>query len=217
MNQFSTTLLTGGLALLLWGSGGEQLHQDTDPTQLVSGDAEVVGLYSESMNDEIADNLRRKADEWGLNVTSTAITDVIVDDQTKDAQRQQLNADREMRAAIARAEGDKRSVELAAEAQLFEAEKQAEAIRVTADAEAYAIKAKAEADAEQTRVVAAAIEDNGQPAIDFEIAKRQVGALAEVAAGESSKVMFLPTNVTEILGSVTTVFETINSRRLNDN
>ena len=53
MNQFSTTLLTGGLALLLWGSGGEQLHQDTDPTQLVSGDAEVVGLYSESMNDEI--------------------------------------------------------------------------------------------------------------------------------------------------------------------
>ncbi|MAM81688.1 MAG: paraslipin [Gammaproteobacteria bacterium] len=195
---------------------------DTESTSIVRSaagrlDPDSLQSSRESMNDEIADNLRRKADEWGLNVTSTAITDVIVDDQTKDAQRQQLNADREMRAAIARAEGDKRSVELAAEAQLFEAEKQAEAIRVTADAEAYAIKAKAEADAEQTRVVAAAIEDNGQPAIDFEIAKRQVGALAEVAAGESSKVMFLPTNVTEILGSVTTVFETINSRRLNDN
>ena len=53
MNQFSTTLLTGGLALLLWGSGGEQLYQNTDPTQLVSGNAAVERLYSESMNDEI--------------------------------------------------------------------------------------------------------------------------------------------------------------------
>ena len=52
MNQFSATLLTGGLALLLWGGGAEQLHQATDPTQLASGHAEVVGLYSESMNDE---------------------------------------------------------------------------------------------------------------------------------------------------------------------
>ena len=52
MNQFSATLLTGGLALLLWGGGAEQLYQATDPTQLASGHAEVVGLYSESMNDE---------------------------------------------------------------------------------------------------------------------------------------------------------------------
>ena len=52
MNQFSATLLTGGLALLLWGGGAEQLHQATDPTQLASGHAEVVGLYSEPMNDE---------------------------------------------------------------------------------------------------------------------------------------------------------------------
>ncbi|GEM_PF-6890756 len=55
MNQFSSTLLTGGLALLLWGSGGGQLSQTqtTDPTLLVSGYAEIVGSDSESTNDEI--------------------------------------------------------------------------------------------------------------------------------------------------------------------
>ncbi len=53
MNQFSSTFLTGGLALLLWGSGGEQLDQTTDPTRLLSGHTGVVESYSESTNDEI--------------------------------------------------------------------------------------------------------------------------------------------------------------------
>ena len=70
---------------------------------------------------------------------------------------------------MAKAEGDRRSVELNADAQLYEAGKEAEAVRVTADAEAYAVKIKAEADAAQTRVVGKAIKEDGQPAVDFEI------------------------------------------------
>ena len=53
MNQFSSTLLTGGVALLLWGSVGEQFNQTTDPNRLVSGHTEIVGSDSESTNDEI--------------------------------------------------------------------------------------------------------------------------------------------------------------------
>ena len=77
----------------------------------------------------------------------------LVDEQTKESQRQQLNAERERRATIATAEGNKRSIELNADAQLYEARKVAEAVKVSADAEAYAVKIKADADAEQTRVV----------------------------------------------------------------
>ena len=47
--------------------------------------------------------------------------------------------------AVAQAEGEKRSVELSADAELYSAQKQAEAVRVAADAEAYAIKVKAAA------------------------------------------------------------------------
>ncbi|MFP6563501.1 MAG: SPFH domain-containing protein, partial [Myxococcota bacterium] len=115
----------------------------TESTAIVrsaAGRLELDELQSsrESMNEEIGRNLQEKAMEWGLEITSTAITDVIVDERTKDAQRQQLNAERERRAAIARAEGDKRSVELAADARLYEAQKAADAERISADAHAYA-------------------------------------------------------------------------------
>ena len=191
---------------------------DTESTSIVrsaAGRLELDALQSsrESMNQEIATNLQKKSEEWGLDVTSTAITDVVVDVQTKDAQRQQLNADRERRAAVARAEGEKRSVELSADAELYEAEKKAEAIRITADADAYAVRVKAEADAAQTTVVAAAIADNGQPAVNYEIAKRQVLALTELASSENSKTIVLPTNITETLGSITALFSALDRQR----
>ena len=176
-----------------------------------AGKLELDELQSsrESMNEEIAGNLKEAAIVWGIDITRTEITDVIVDEQTKEAQRQQLNAERERRAVIARAEGEKRAVELAAEARLFEAQRLADAVKVKADADAYAVKVKAAADAEQTRVVAAAIADNGQPAIEFEIMKRQVTALSEVASAENAKTVILPTDVTGVLGALQVFAENI--------
>lgn len=176
-----------------------------------AGKLELDELQSsrESMNSEIAHNLKEAAIVWGIDITRTEITDVIIDDQTKEAQRQQLNAERERRAVIARAEGEKRAIELAAEAKLFEAQKEADAIKVKADADAYAVKVKAGADAEQTRVVAAAIADNGQPAIEFEVMKRQVNALSDIASADNAKTIILPTDVTGVLGAIEVFSENI--------
>ena len=176
-----------------------------------AGKLELDELQSsrESMNEEIATNLQDAATIWGIEITRTEITDVIIDDETKSAQRQQLNAERERRAAIARAEGDKRSVELSAEAKLYEAEKEAEAIRITADAEAYAIEVEAKANAEQTRLIAAAILDNGQPAINFEILKRQIEALGNVASGDSTKTVIIPSEITGVIGSIETLMSQV--------
>lgn len=176
-----------------------------------AGRLELDELQSsrESMTEEIAKNLQDAASVWGIEITRTEITDVVVDDQTKDAQRQQLNAERERRAAIARAEGEKRSVELGADARFYEAQKEADAIKIKADADAYAIKIKADADAEQTRVVAAAISDNGQPAIDFEILKRQVSALGEVASSANTKTLIMPTDISGVLGALSVIVENI--------
>lgn len=181
----------------------------TSIVRSAAGKLELDELQSsrESMNDEIAKNLQDAATIWGIEITRTEITDVVVDEETKSAQRQQLNAERERRAAIARAEGEKRAVELAADAKLYEAQKEAEAIRVKAEADAYAIEVEAKANAEQTRVVAAAIAENGQPAINFEIMKRQVEALGEVAAGKSTKTVIIPTEVTGAIGSIETILQ----------
>ena len=78
----------------------------------------------------------------------------------------------------------------------------AEAIRLTADAEAYAVVKKAEADAEQTKVIAEAISQDGQPAIDFEILKRQVEAVGRLASSDNSKTIILPSDVTKTIGGL---------------
>lgn len=178
-----------------------------------AGKLELDELQSsrESMNQEIAQRLTQAAEVWGVEVTRTEILDVLVDEQTKDSQRQQLNAERERRAAIAKAEGNKRSVELNADAELYEAEKKAEAVKVSADAEAYSIKVKAEADAEQTRLVASAINDDGQSAINFEIMKRQVDGLTQLASSNQTKTLVVPSDITKALGTLEILMDNIKS------
>ena len=180
----------------------------TSIVRSAAGKLELDDLQSSrgSMNVEIAENLQNAASVWGIEITRTEITDIIVDEQTKSAQRQQLNAERERRAVIAKSEGEKRSVELAADAELYQASKEAEAIRIKADATAYAIEVEAKANAEQTRLIASAIAENGQPAINFEIMKRQIEALGDVASGDNTKTIIIPTEVTKAIGTLETVF-----------
>ena len=176
-----------------------------------AGKLELDDIQSsrQQMNDEILKNLREASEVWGLEITRSEITDVRVDEATKQAQRQQLNAERERRATVAKAEGERERVELEADAELYEATKKAEAIRLTADAEAYAVIRKAEADAEQTRVVAEAIANDGQPAVDFEILKRQVDAIGRMAASENTKTIVLPSDVTKTIGGLSTLSEVL--------
>lgn len=183
-----------------------------------AGKLELDDLQSsrEAMNQEIAARLSKAAEVWGVEVTRTEILDVLVDEKTKESQRQQLNAERERRATIAKAEGDKRSVELKADAELYEAQKQAEAVKVQADADAYAVKVKAAADAEQTSVIAEAINNNGQAAINYEIMKRQVEGLAEVASSNQTKTLVVPTDITKALGTLELLLDSIDKGKKND-
>ena len=98
---------------------------------------------------------------------------------------------------------------MAADAELYTAEKAAEAVRITAEADAYAIEVEAKANAEQTILLAKAIADNGQPAIDFEIMKRQVDGLSQIASSENTKTVIVPTDVTGAIGSIQTFLETL--------
>ncbi len=89
-------------------------------------------------------------DDWGIVVTRAELLDVNLDEATRAAMLQQLNAERARRAAVTEAEGKRRAVELAADGELYAAEQEAKAKRITADAEAYA-----------TGVIAEAIAKNG--------------------------------------------------------
>jgi regulator of protease activity HflC (stomatin/prohibitin superfamily) len=176
-------------------------------------DLDAIQTSRESLNTEIASNLSRAADIWGVEVTRTEITDVELDEQTRTAQRLQLNADRERRAVIAKAEGDKRMIELQAEAELYRAQKEAEAIRVKADADAYAVEKNAGAEAKQTELLADAIgRTNGELAVDFEVRKIQAEAITSLGTSDNTKTLILPTNVTSALGAVEVLADTIKDK-----
>ncbi len=199
-------------------STGRSLTATQSIVRSAGGKLELDELQSsrQSMSDEIATNLQSAAEVWGVEITRTEIVDVVVDEQTKAAQRRQLNAERERRALVAKAEGDKRAVELAADAELYQAQQNAAAVRVTAEADAYATRQKAAADAEQTRLLAEAIAQDGQPAADFEIRKRQVEAIADLASAKNAKTVVLPTQVVGVLGALESI-ASLTAHRTSDN
>jgi len=150
----------------------------------------------EHINETIKTQLLSACEVWGVEITRTEILDVLVDETTRHAMQKQLNAERERRATVTAAEGERDSKKLAADAELYTAQKKAEARRVLADAEAYA-----------TTTVADAIAKNGQSAIDFEIAKLQVQGWTEISKSSASKLIIIPTEVSKSLGSLASMLE----------
>nr|WP_183751943.1 SPFH domain-containing protein [Pseudochelatococcus contaminans] len=131
--------------------------------------------------ERVREQVSAMVDDWGVEVTRAEILDVNLDDATRAAMLQQLNAERARRAQVTEAEGKKRSVELNAEAQLYAAEQEAKARRVLADAEAYS-----------TSVIAAAIRESGLEAAQYQIALKQVEALATVGQAPGNQTLVLP-------------------------
>ena len=176
-------------------------------------DLDEMQSAREKLNMEIQTNLADAAKIWGVEVTRTEITDVQIDEETKKSQRVQLSAERERRALVAKSEGEKTQIQLRAEAELYEAKKRAEAIRITAEAEAFAVTTKAKADATQTNLLAKAIADKGQPAVNFEIMKRQVDGLAKIASSDNSKTIIMPTDISKVIGSLETLFVSLTNKK----
>lgn len=138
----------------------------------------------------VRDQVSQQVDDWGIEVTRAEILDVNLDQATRSAMLQQLNAERARRAQVTEAEGKKRSVELQADADLYAAEQEAKARRIAADAEAYA-----------TQVVAVAIAENGLEAAQYQVALKQVEALNALGKGQGSQTILVPANALEAFGN----------------
>ncbi len=149
---------------------------------------EVQSNRQELIN-KIQEQVAQAVDDWGIEVTRAEILDVNLDQATREAMLQQLNAERARRAQVTEAEGTKRAVELNADAELYAAEQSAKARRILADAEAYA-----------TQAVAKAIADNGLEAAQYQVALKQVEALTVLGAGEGKQTIVVPANALEAFG-----------------
>lgn len=138
---------------------------------------------------KISESLANVVDDWGIEVTRAEILDVNLDEATRAAMLQQLNAERARRAQVTEAEGKKRAVELNADAELYAAKQIAAARRIEAEAEAFA-----------TAVVAEAIKANGIEAAQYQVALKQVEALAKIASGSGKQTIILPAEAVAAFG-----------------
>lgn len=143
--------------------------------EVQSNRSHLIGQIKESVEEAVSN--------WGIEVTRAEILDVNLDQATREAMLQQLNAERARRAQVTEAEGLRRAVELQADAELYSAEQAAKARRITAEAEAYA-----------TEIVAKAIREHGVEAAQYQVALKQVEALVKVGEGEGKQTVLLPAN-----------------------
>jgi len=138
---------------------------------------------------KVREHVAAMVDDWGIEVTRAEVLDVNLDEATRAAMLQQLNAERARRALVTEAEGKRRAVELAADGELYAAEQAAKARRVLAEAEAYA-----------TGVMAEAIRANGMEAAQYQVALKQVEALASVGQGEGTQTILVPAQALDAFG-----------------
>ncbi len=176
----------------------------------VVGDLELDAALTsrETINTQLKSILDEATDKWGTRVVRVEMQRIDPPQDVQDAMNKVMKAERDRRAAVTEAEGSKKAAILTAEgtrqSQILNAEGEANAVKQIADAEQYEKIAVAEGEAKAIEKVFAAIH-KGDPTNDL-IAIKYLESLEKIADGKSSKV-FLPADMSAVLGSIAAVSE----------
>jgi regulator of protease activity HflC (stomatin/prohibitin superfamily) len=165
----------------------------TGVVRSVIGKTELDGVQSNRQSIAIAleNELKDVSEEWGILISRVEVLHVEIDAQTQSAMMRQLEAERERRSVVTKAEGAKQSAILKADGELYAAEREAEARKLRADADAYSVT-----------VVANAIANGGIDAITYEVKKIQAQAISDLGKSSSSKFVLLPSQILDGLSAI---------------
>jgi len=133
---------------------------------------------------------------WGVKVSRVEIRKIEPPENLIRAMNLQMTAERERRAAVARAEGEKQALVLAAEGRRDSAVRDAEARERLAQAEANA-----------TRMVAEAAAGSGGDALRYFVAEKYVKAFEALASNPSSKLVVVPMESASLAGGIAQAME----------
>ena len=162
----------------------------------------------ETINNELREILDEATDVWGTRIVRVEIQRIDPPADVTQAMHRQMKAERDRRAIVTEAEGQREAAILKAEgvkqARILDAEGQAQAIKEVADAEKYQKHTVAEGEGQAIERVFSAIH-TGDPTPDL-IAIQYLEALQGIANGNATKI-YLPLETTAILGSIGAIGE----------
>lgn len=185
----------------------------------VLGSMELDAMLSN--RDMINTALLTKVDEatspWGIKVTRIEIKDIRPPKDLVDAMANQMKAEREKRAIILRAEGEREAAIKVAEGEKRAQILNAEGEREAAFLEAEAREREAQAEAKATQFVSEAIAAGNSQAINYFIAQKYVEALGKLAAADNSKVILMPLEASQVIGSLAGIQELIKTAQNSKN
>jgi len=164
-----------------------------------------------SQRDHINSRLLMVIDEatapWGIKVTRIEIKDIAPPRDLVEAMGAQMKAEREKRATILAAEGVKQAQVLRAEGEKSAKILDAEGRKQAAFLQAEARERQAQAEASATQMVSKAISEGNLQAINYFVAQKYVEALGKIASSPNQKVILMPLEVTNVMGSLAGITE----------
>jgi len=154
----------------------------------------------ERINTTLLTILDGATEPWGVKVSRVEIRKIEPPENLIRAMNLQMTAERERRAAVARAEGEKQSLVLAAEGR-----------RAAAEQDAQARERLAQAEAAATRMVAEAAADHGEPALRYFIADKYTRAFQAIASAPNARLVIVPMESAGLIGGIAQALEMLRS------
>jgi regulator of protease activity HflC (stomatin/prohibitin superfamily) len=193
-----------------------QLAQTTLRSEIGKMELDKTFESRDEINRQIVASLDEAGRNWGIKVLRYEIKSLTPPEAILRSMQQQITAEREKRALIAKSEGERQQ-----EINVADGEKQAAVLRSEgekqaainkAQGDATAIRVIAEANAAAVRAVAEAIGDKGgMDAANLKVAQQYVEAFGHLA--KTSNTLIIPANAADIGGFIATAMTVLDKTR----
>lgn len=193
-----------------------QLAQTTMRSVIGQTDLDKTFEERAKINEEVVKALDEAASPWGVKVLRYEISDIELPASIKDALEQQMRAERERRAAIAKSEGERQAMINVSEGHKQEVINLSEADKMRqineAEGRAREIELVAVATAEGIRKIAESInQPGGSEAVNLRVAEQYVKEFGNLA--KANNTMIVPAELANIGGAVAGLSEMLKAAK----
>ena len=165
----------------------------------------------DTINSRLQSILDEATNKWGVKVNRVELQDITPPESVREAMEKQVQAERNRRAEIRNAEGEKKSLILRSEGERQSQINQAEAVKeseiLRAEGVSRAKVLQAEAEAEAIRRVADAIKETKTDPATYMLAMKYIETLNQMVSGRDNKTVYIPYEASGVLSSIGSIKE----------